>query len=62
MDVEERTKDAILLTRKIMLSVIDDPHTMIIMTSELVEPEEVEDKITEILEYLEKTTPEEASE
>lgn len=60
MDVEERTKSAIILTREILLRALDDSYTMIMMTSELVEPEELEDKIAEVLAYLEKTKPEES--
>ena len=59
VDAEKRTKKAIILTREILLRALDEPGTMVLMTAELVEPEEVEDKITEILEYFEKTNPEE---
>jgi len=60
MDVEERTKKAIILTREILLRALDEPGTIVLMTAELVEPEEVENKIADILEYFEKTNPEEA--
>ena len=58
MDVEKRTRKAIILTRKILLRALDEPGTIVLMSAEHVEPEEIEDTISEILEYLEKTEPE----
>ncbi|MBA7667298.1 hypothetical protein ES703_75385 [subsurface metagenome] len=58
MDAEERTKEAINRTRAILREALDDSYTIIIMTAKFVEPEEIEDKIAEILEYLDKTAPE----
>lgn len=58
MDAEERTEKAITLTRTIMFNVFDDPGAILEMTINNVDPEEVEDKVCGILEYLEKTTQE----
>jgi len=58
MDVEERTKEAIILTREILLSVLDDPGSLIAMIVNDVAPEDVEDQVCNVLEYLGKTTPE----
>ena len=62
MDIEERTKKAIILTREILLRALDEPGTIVLMSAEHVEPEELEDLIADILEYFEKTNPEEAEE
>ena len=60
MDAEKRTQIAITMTREILASLFDDPGTMAFMTFYEVEPQELEDKVCKILEYLEKTAPEEA--
>jgi len=59
MDVEERTKKAIILTREILLRSLDEPGTLAFMTFYEIEPDEVEEKVADILEYFEKTDPEE---
>ena len=59
VDVNKRTKRAIILTREILLNALDDPGTVAFMTFYEIEPEEVENKVADILEYFEKTDPEE---
>ncbi len=58
MDVEERTKEVIILTREILLSIFDDPGSLIAMVANDVTTEDIEDQVCNILEYLEKTIPE----
>ncbi len=58
MDVEERTKMAITITRELFMKMFDDPFAVTFMTFYEVEPEEVEDKVDKILGYLEKTSEE----
>jgi len=58
-DVEKRSAAAIQLTRNYLNHAIKTPSLMIIMAAECVDPEDIEDLIAEILEYLEKTEPEE---
>lgn len=60
MDAEKRTQIAITMTRELLANMFDDPVAMALMTYYEVEPEEVEDKVFEILYYLENTAPEEA--
>jgi len=60
MDAEKRTQIAITMTRELLANMFDDPVAMALMTYYEVEPEEVEDKVAEVLEYLDKTAPEEA--
>lgn len=60
MDVEERTRNAIAFTRIILRSVLDDPGALAFMTFYELSSGDLEDKIAEILKYLEKTAPEEA--
>ncbi len=59
MDVEKRTKKAIILTREILLRTLDDSGAVAFMTFYEIEPDEVEEKVADILEYFEKTDPEE---
>ncbi|GAH23518.1 unnamed protein product [marine sediment metagenome] len=56
MDVEERKQTTSTITRELFMRMFDDPFVMAFMTFYEVEPEEVEDKVDEILEYLEKKT------
>lgn len=58
MDVEERTKKAITVTRQILFGIFDDPFALAFMTFYEVEPDELEDKVTQILEYLEMSAEE----
>ena len=60
MDAEKRTQIAITMTREILTSLFDDPGTMVLMSINEVDPEEIENQVCKILEYLEKTAPEEA--
>ena len=60
MDAEKRTEIAIVMTRTLLTSILEDPGTLAFVTFYEIEPDEVEDKIAQILEYLEKTAPEEA--
>ncbi len=57
MNAEKRTARAIGYTRFNLERWIDNPHQLIQMATFDVTPEEIEDKIAEILEYLEKTKP-----
>ena len=59
MDVEERAKEAIRITRKMLTSILDNPLALSFMSAGRCEPEELEDLIADILEYFEKTNPEE---
>lgn len=61
MDAEERTKQAIHLTRNYLNHAIKTPSLMVLMAAECVDPEDLEDLITEILEYLDKTKEAKAS-
>jgi len=60
VNAEERTHKAITITRGILMDVLDDLGAMLQMTLEGTEPEEVENQVTMILEYLDKTEPEDA--
>jgi len=57
MDAKERTKIAIHVTREILMKALDSPFTLTTMTMDLTKPEAVEDTVSEILAYLEKTKP-----
>ena len=57
MDAEERTQDAITITREILMKALDSPFTMVEMTMFEEDPEHVQDKVYDILCYLEKTKP-----
>lgn len=60
MNAEKRTQIAITMTREILANMFDDPGAIAFMTFYEVEPDEVEDKVSQILYYLEKTAIEEA--
>lgn len=55
MDAEQITAIAIQATREILMKALDSPFTLAVMTVEQMDPEEVEDQVERILEYLEKT-------
>jgi len=57
MDAEQRTLDAITITRKLMRDALNNPNAVLGMTDRGLTPEDVENQICEILEYLDKTKP-----
>lgn len=57
MNAEERTAMAITITRVVLKKALDSPFTMVEMTARSMNPHHVEDQVTVILEYLEKTAP-----
>ena len=57
MDAEQRTRDAITITREILTKALTSPFTMVHMTMFEEDPEHVQDKVYDLLEYLEKTRP-----
>lgn len=57
MDAEERTRNAIIVTRNLLQKALTSPFTLAVMTAENVNPNHVEDKVFDILCYLEKTSP-----
>ena len=59
MSAEERTLMAIALTRGVLHRALNDPPILVKMIAHDVTPEAVEDVITGILEYLDKTAEEE---
>ena len=59
MNAEERTLAAIEVARCFLRRALYDPVILILMTANDVSPDDVEDGVTEILEYLEKTKEEE---
>ena len=61
MSAEERTLTAIRIAREALRQGLSDPEVLVQMTIWDIGPEAIENTITEILEYLEKTAmPEEA--
>ena len=62
MDAEERTHDAVSITRELLYNVFDDPGAIIMMTMDCIKPEDVENQVAMILEYLERTKPLEEAE
>jgi len=58
MSAEERSKQTILLTRGILRDALRDTNALMLMVIYAVKPDEIEDKITEILTYLDKTKDE----
>lgn len=58
MDARERTKIAIAATREILMDVLDDPCAMLTMTLDCIKPEDIENQVAMILEYMDKTKPE----
>lgn len=62
MDAEKRTAEAIKLVRTYFnpaVLVWKAPDVLVYMIAEDISPEAVENKIAELLEYMEKTKPEE---
>jgi len=59
MDAEQRTHKAIHLTRTVLFDALCNPLALIAMYANDVDPEDLQDKVYDILEYLEKTKPEE---
>jgi len=57
MDAEQRTRDAITITRTILTKALTSPFTLVVMTRDEVDPDAMEDKVYEVLWYLEKTRP-----
>ena len=57
MDAEERTRDAITITRSILKMALTSPFTLAVMTVDQMDPDAMEDMVVDILEYLEKTRP-----
>jgi len=62
MNAGERTRLAITITREILTNMMDDPGAMVAMTMDLVKPDNVEDTVSEILEYLDRTKPKASAE
>ena len=62
MDADQRTRDAIIITRTILSKALTSPFTMVHMTMFEEDPEHVQDKVYDILCYLEKTRPVKAEE
>ena len=62
MDAEQRTRDAITITRTILTKALTSPFTMAELTIWEVPPESIENQVTEMLKYLEKTRPVKAEE
>jgi hypothetical protein len=59
MNYEERALEAIRVTRAVLERARSDGRVLIYMASTGTDPEDVEEEITNILEYLEKTAEEE---
>ena len=59
MNAEERALKAIQLTRIRLEEVLRAPEALVAITAWDVEPDAVEDAVTRILEYLDKTKDEE---
>ena len=57
MDAEQRTRDAITITRIILKQAMMSPFTLAVMTVDSMDPDAMEDTVVDILEYLEKTRP-----
>ena len=62
MNAEERTRDAITITRTILTKALTSPFTLAVMTVESMDPDAIEDMVVDILGYLEKTRPVKAEE
>jgi len=60
MIAEKRTAMAIDTTRTLLINMMDNPQAIIEMVVSNMAPEDVENKVYEILEYLEKTATEAA--
>ena len=61
MDVENRALTAIQLTRILLNQALDKPEAVMLMAAWDVEPDALEDTVALILEYLDKTKKEKAS-
>jgi hypothetical protein len=61
MNAEERTLAAIEVARCFLRRALYDPVILILMAANDISPDDVEDVVTEILEYLEKTAEEDVS-
>ena len=59
MDANERTRIAIAATREILMDVLDNPCAMLTMTLDCIKPEDVENQVAMILEYMDRTKSEE---
>lgn len=59
MNAEERTLAAIKATRELMRWALRDPTAMAVMTHLVMNPEDVENQVAAILEYLDRTGEEE---
>ena len=57
MDAEERTQNAITITRGVLKQALDSPFTMAVMTKDCTNPDHIEYQVEMILCYLEKTAP-----
>ena len=62
MDAEERTRDAITITRALFKMALTSPFTMASMAAFETDPDDIEDQVLAILCYLEKTRPVKAEE
>jgi len=62
MGAEERIHDAVSITRDILMDALDDVGAIILMTIDCTKPEDVENQVAMILEYLDRTEPEAAAE
>lgn len=60
--VEERVHNAIIITRELLMNAFDDPRAVIMMAMDCTKPEDVENQVAMILEYLDKTEPEKEGE
>jgi len=60
MDAEQRTHEAIKYTKTVLPGILRNPLALIAMYVNDVDPEDLQDKVYDIMEYLEKTDPEEA--
>ncbi|MBU1082430.1 MAG: hypothetical protein KKB59_18235 [Spirochaetes bacterium] len=61
MDAEERVHNAISITRELLMDAFDHPMAIIRMTVDCTKPEDVENQVAMILEYLDRTDPKKAS-
>ncbi|MBA7630973.1 hypothetical protein ES703_38500 [subsurface metagenome] len=62
MTAEERTATAIEITREVLKMALSSPFTMVEMTGRSMNPNDVQDQVTAILCYLEKTNPKKSTE
>lgn len=57
MDAKERKQNAVNITRELLMNAFDHPMAIIRMTVDYTKPEDVENQVAMILEYMEKTKP-----